>query len=132
MVQNLLCIWRTIVETLTTESAAYESSHYTRHKGNPTDFIFKSFNKECHISYDSMLGVLVHDLAKAGNLPSPELIGCLAGTPVANQEQTRSMLLQTTTWTQSETFWATRRTLLAPTFTSPTRPLPRRGKRRQN
>ena len=48
------------------------------HKGNPTDFIFNSLNKESHISYDSMLGVL-HDLAnEAGNLPSPELIGCLA------------------------------------------------------
>ena len=73
MVQNLLYIWRTIETPTTTESAAYESSPHTRHKGNPTDFIFKSFNKECHISYDSMLGVL-HELAKAGNLPSPELI----------------------------------------------------------
>ena len=31
---------------------------FTRHlKGNPTEFIFKSSNKESHISYDSMLGV---------------------------------------------------------------------------
>ena len=45
-----------------------------RLKGIPSEFIFKSFNKESHISYDSMLGVL-HDLAKTGNLPSPDLIG---------------------------------------------------------
>ena len=129
MVQNLLCIWRTI-ETRPNDGISRLRVFTSYHKGTPTDFIFKSFNKECHISYDSMLGVL-HDLAKARNLPSPELIGW-SGIPVANQEQTRSMLLQTATWTQSGTFWATRRTLLAPTFTSPTRPLPIVRGKRQN
>ena len=53
----------------------YRLWHFTRRlKGIPSDFIFKSFNKESHISYDSMLEVL-HDLAKTGNLPSPDLIG---------------------------------------------------------
>ena len=98
-----------------------------RLKGIPSEFIFKSFNKESHISYyDSMLGVL-HDLAKTGNLPSPDLIGWHScrktradheyGATDGDMDAVRSILGHSKNW------------LTAPTFTSPTRPLPIRGKR---